>query len=122
LRGKNANINIKSEQNVKIDEEDNLLFHISSKHINAKKAWILDSVTTNHMCSDKAMFKVLEPYKSVVQVGDVRKLQVKGIGTVECEIIINNNKKKLTISETLYLPDLSTNLISIGVKNFFYFK
>jgi hypothetical protein len=50
-----------------------------------------------------------------VQVVDGRKLQVKGIGTVECEIIINNNKKKLTISETLYLPDLSTNLISIGV-------
>ncbi len=57
-----------------------------------------------------------------MQVVDGRKLQVKGIGTVECEIIINNNKKKLTISETLYLPDLSTNLISIGVKNFFYFK
>ena len=112
---KNANINIKSDKKVKIDEDDNHLFHISSKHINAKKAWILDSGATNHMCCDKAMFKVLEPYKSVVQVGDGRKLQVKGIGTVECEIIIKNNKKKLTISETLYLPDLSTNLISIGV-------
>jgi hypothetical protein len=42
-------------------------------------------------------------------------MEVKGIGTVECEIIINNNKKKLTISQTLYLPDLSTDLISIGV-------
>jgi hypothetical protein len=66
---KNANINLKSEQKVKIEEEDNILFHIS-KHINAKKEWILDSGATNHMCCDKAMFKVLEPYKSVVQVGD----------------------------------------------------
>jgi hypothetical protein len=74
---KNSNINIKSEQKVKIDEEDNLLIHISSKHISAKKAWILDSGATNHMCCDKAMFKVLEPNKSVVQVGDGRKLQVK---------------------------------------------
>jgi hypothetical protein len=112
---KNANINVKSETKTRIDEVDNHLFHISSKYINSKKAWILDSGATNHMCCDKAMFKVLEPYKSIVQVGDGRKLQVKGIGTVECEIITNNIKKKLTISETLYLPDLSTNLISIGV-------
>ena len=61
------------------------------------------------------MFKDLKPYNSIVKVGDGRKLQVKGIGTVECEIVTNNIKNKLIISESLYLPDLSTNLISIGL-------
>ena len=61
------------------------------------------------------MFKTFEPYVSTVRVGDGRKLQVKGIGTIDCEIVTNKGKHKLTISETLYLPDLSTNLISIRV-------
>jgi hypothetical protein len=39
------------------------------------------------------MFKILKKHSSTVKVGDGRKLQVKGIGQIECDIITNDNKK-----------------------------
>ena len=112
---KNANFNYKSESKDKTNEREDIIFHISDKNLNAKNTWILDSGATNHISCLRSMFKQFKHYDSTIKVGDGRQLQVKGIGTVECEIITRGEKRKLVISETLYVPDLSTNLISIGV-------
>ena len=112
---KNANLNIKNENKTAINNREDIVFHISDNNVNAKTTWILDSGATNHICCLRSMFKMFKPYNSTIKVGDGRQLKVKGIGTVECEIITKNKKQKLSISETLYVPDLSTNLISIGV-------
>jgi hypothetical protein len=111
---KNANLSMKTEKDQAINKED-IVFHISEKHKNIKNVWILDSGATNHNCCDKDMFEILKKYSSTVKVGDGRKLQVKGFGQIECDIITNDNKKKLNITEVLFVPDLSTNLISIGI-------
>jgi hypothetical protein len=60
-------------------------------------------------------FIEIQAIDSTIEVGDGRQLEVKGIGTVQLKIKVNNEIHHVKIEKTLYVPELSTNLISIGI-------
>ncbi|KAI3455049.1 hypothetical protein Pfo_011712 [Paulownia fortunei] len=67
---------------------------------------------TNHMCGDKSTFSMLDKsFRDDVKFGDNSKVSVMGKGHV---IIQTNDNATQTISNVLFVPDLKTNLISIG--------
>lgn len=84
--------------------------------------WTVDSGATKHMCTYRECFTTLKPYSAEIFVANKEKVFSKGIGTVR--IKTPNGFK--TIHEVLYVPDLSSNLLSVpaltktGVKVSFY--
>ena len=77
----------------------------------SSKSWLIDSGCTNHMTSDKVLFKELKLSKvTKVRIGNGGYLPAKGIGTVA--IITSSGTK--TISDVLYVPDIDQNLLSVG--------
>jgi hypothetical protein len=57
----------------------------------------------------------MKPYSSSIKVGDGRSLNVDGVGSIKLKVFSSHKKMiSLTIEDALYVPTLSTNLISIG--------
>ena len=72
----------------------------------SSKEWILDSGTSYHMGSSKEYFSSLDQSKVPhIFVGDKSKMEVGGKGNVEMELGEFKN--------VLYVPNLSSNLLSI---------
>lgn len=72
--------------------------------------WTIDSGASKHMCTHKHWFSSLKPYQTEIFVANNAKVLSKGIGTVR---IMTSSGFKV-IREVLYVPDLSTNLISVS--------
>ncbi|GKV39214.1 hypothetical protein SLEP1_g47020 [Rubroshorea leprosula] len=71
-----------------------------------------DTGCSNHMCGDKAAFSTLdESFRDNVKFEDNSKVSVRGRGQVTIQIRGNAAQ---TISNVLYVPELKTNLLSIG--------
>ena len=105
---KKVNVNINRN-------DDNFVFQTNDMKCIAKSTWLLDSGATNHVCCSKEMLSSLEPFESTIKVGDGRQLAVKGIGIVTCRLNIDKKVNTINISDILYVPDFSTNLISVGI-------
>ena len=56
----------------------------------------------------------MRSHESIIKVGDARELKVLGIGSVQLKIKSGIQVIGITISDVLFVPDLSVNLISIG--------
>ena len=70
------------------------------------------------MSWEEENFEEMKQYDSQVKVGDGRSLPVKGIGNIKMSIIcLKGTIVDLVVHDVLYVPDLSTNLISIGKLN-----
>lgn len=77
-----------------------------------KSVWFVDSGCSNHMSGTKSLFRDLdETQKRKISLGDNKKIQVEGRGTVAMKI--NSGKIKL-INNVLFSPDLAHNLLSVG--------
>ena len=74
--------------------------------------WYLDTGYSNHMCGEKSAFSELDKaFRDVVKFGDDSKVSVIGKG----KVAIQNNRDSIqTISNVLFVPDLRTNLLSVG--------
>lgn len=74
----------------------------------SSKTWYLDSGATNHMTSSSKIFSSLSPYcgQSGVCMADGNSLPIKGMGNIQ--------SKTLHLSNVFHVPQLSTNLISVG--------
>ncbi|XP_016694503.1 uncharacterized protein [Gossypium hirsutum] len=74
--------------------------------------WYLDTGCSNHMCGNKVAFSTLdESYYDSVKFRDNSKVSGMGKG----QVIIQAKKESIqTISNILYVPDLKTNLLSLG--------
>ncbi|GKV47925.1 hypothetical protein SLEP1_g54775 [Rubroshorea leprosula] len=95
-----------------IEEEISLLMVCHDGEGSNKNLWYLDTSCSNHMCGDKAAFSTLdESFRDNVKFGDNSKVSVRGRGQVTIQIRGNAAQ---TISNVLYLPELKTNLLSIG--------
>ncbi|KAD3069142.1 hypothetical protein E3N88_37022 [Mikania micrantha] len=74
--------------------------------------WFLDSGCSNHMTGAKESFTNLdESFKIEVNLGDKKKLQVEGKGTVK--ITMQDERYKL-LDDVYYAPKLEYNLLSVG--------
>ncbi|KAJ8704351.1 hypothetical protein PYW08_013075 [Mythimna loreyi] len=73
--------------------------------------WCIDSGATNHMCnSDKVMVKCNRSKSVDVNIANGERLSTAGLGEVQ----INLKDCVRTISDTYYVPNLSTNLLSVS--------
>ena len=94
------------------EAEVSLLMVCSTNENSAKNLWYLDTGCSNHMCGEKESFSMLdESFADTVKFGDNSTVAVKGKGKVSI-----NTKAGLTqsISDVLFVPDLKTNLLSVG--------
>ena len=75
------------------------------------ESWLIDSACSNHMTSNRELFKVLNKFESTkVKIGNGDYMAVKGEGT----IAIDTSAGTKMISNVLYVPDVSQNLLSVG--------
>ncbi|KAJ1400578.1 Zinc finger, CCHC-type [Sesbania bispinosa] len=74
--------------------------------------WYLDTDTSNHMCGDERLFKILSKVESgSVSFGDASKVVVKGRGTIWYQ---QRNGRIEEIRDIYYVPDLKSNILSMG--------
>lgn len=76
-------------------------------------AWHVDSGATCHMTNNKSLLKnyVMDSPR-LVTVANKQKMRSVGHGDVE--LFLKGNKQTTTLSEVIFVPDLSTNLLSVS--------
>ncbi|KAK4398910.1 Retrovirus-related Pol polyprotein from transposon TNT 1-94 [Sesamum angolense] len=78
---------------------------------NRDATWYIDSAASNHMTYNKGAFQTLdESFKTNVKLGDNHIVKVEGKGSVA----INTKKGTGIINDVMYIPNLRTNLFSVG--------
>nr|GEU90496.1 zinc finger, CCHC-type [Tanacetum cinerariifolium] len=95
------------EQNVSLHEED-----VGYKETNKNSLWYLDNGASNHMTGFREHFKEIDKKVSgKVKFRDGSYIEIKGKGSIliECE-----DEKQRIISHVYYIPDLKSNLLSLG--------
>lgn len=94
------------------EEEVSLLMVCHMKEETQQNMWYLDIGCSNHMCGEKeAFFNLDESFRSSVKFGDNSKISVMGKGKVTIQTKGNSTH---TITNVLFVPDLKTNLLSVG--------
>ncbi|KAG6486736.1 hypothetical protein ZIOFF_055315 [Zingiber officinale] len=91
-------------------KEEILLY--SSANQPSKSVWYLDSGCSNHMTGNRDTFVKLDPnITSQIILGDGSRKSGKGKGDIAVQT--KEGKEKL-ITDVLYVPELSHNLLSVG--------
>ena len=75
-----------------------------------QQLWYLDTGCNNHMCR-LAFSDLDESFRSTVTFGDNFKVPIMGKGNVK---ICSKENVNQIISNVFFIPDLKTNLLSIG--------
>jgi len=93
------------------EEEDQLIVATCFTCLDSSESWLIDSGCSNHMASDKKLFKELRNTETMkVRIGNGECLSVKGKGT----IAITSCSRTKFITDVLYVLDLDRNLLSVG--------
>ncbi|KAI4345002.1 hypothetical protein L6164_012172 [Bauhinia variegata] len=107
-RGEKSNY---AEQQEK-EAEISLLMVYHAGEENTKNIWYLDSGCSNHMSGDKETFAELdETFNDIVKFGDHSTVEVRGRDKVSIQTKSGHVQSILNV---LYVPNLKTNLLSIG--------
>ena len=94
------------------EEEVSILMVCHVKEETQQNMWYLDTDYNNHMCGEKEAFSNLdESFRNSIKFGDNSKISVMGKGKVTIQ-----TKENLThtIANVLSVPNLKTNLLSVG--------
>lgn len=74
--------------------------------------WYLDNGASNHMTGDRRYFRHLDDtITGKVKFGDDSRIYIKGKGSID---FIDRNGEPRTMTEVYYIPDLRSNIISLG--------
>ncbi|KAL0326872.1 UNVERIFIED_CONTAM: Retrovirus-related Pol polyprotein from transposon TNT 1-94 [Sesamum angustifolium] len=93
------------------NSSDQLFYTCNSVAETGEATWYIDSAATNHMTYNKGAFQTLdESFKTNVKLGDNHIVKVEGKGLVA----INTKKGTRIINDVMYIPNLRTNLFSVG--------
>nr|GFA24096.1 zinc finger, CCHC-type [Tanacetum cinerariifolium] len=95
------------EQEVSLHEKD-----VGYKETYMDSLWYLNNGASNHMAGVREHFKELDKKVSgKVRFGDGSYIEIKGKGSIliECD-----DEKQRIISHVYYIPDLKSNLLSLG--------
>lgn len=79
--------------------------------------WVIDSGATCHMSTDRSQFSDYHPLERPLDItlGDGHHLKAVGRGSVTLEMECSSNRvKKCKLSDVLYVPNLSFNLLSVS--------
>lgn len=103
----------KYAEHTELDEEEEMLLmsYVDMQHSNQHEMWFLDSGCSNHMSGDIKWFSELDQsFKHSVKLGNDSRLEVVGKGNVRMKV----NEQVVVITEVFFVPDLKSNLLSIG--------
>ena len=86
-------------------------------NIKTEDTWIMDSGSSSHMSYRREFFETLDESTKDVKVflGDNRQLDVKGIGRIKIQKLINNKWFNSVIENVFFVPELKKNLFSEGI-------
>ena len=81
---------------------------------NLQNSWIIDSGATAHMCNNRNCFNIFDIKHGSVALGDGRILPYLGTGKVPMKMNLpDGTVKNCILSDVLFVPDLSFNLLSV---------
>ena len=85
--------------------------------INTVDGIFLDCTAISHIFSEQHLFSLYHFLINdrYITIGGHYHISVAGIGSVTLTMILPNGISKLTFAETLHIPTLETNLISLGI-------
>ena len=91
-----------------------LMRHALSASSSVCNGWIIDTGATSHMCNDRSLFDKYTKLQKRQRVflGNGHHLNAVGRGTVYVDLSSGDNQK-CKLSNVLYVPDLSYNLLSV---------
>ena len=128
-RNKKSMANVANQQDKQVDDVFSMVAHetvyYQSKGTKEKQqttlsnpalTWLIDSGATSHMTSNPAFFQSIKPCSTIINVADNRTMTAAGIGTVIVMVQDPCRPKQintLTLTNTLYVPNLGTNLLSV---------
>ncbi|KAL5820759.1 hypothetical protein ACOSQ3_022641 [Xanthoceras sorbifolium] len=105
--GENSNFAVNQEEEIV-----SLLMACHAKEEINQNMWYLETGCNNHMCGDKFVFSELdESFRNTVKFKDNSSVFVMGKGNVT---IRTKKNTAHIISNVFFVPDLKTNLLSIG--------
>ena len=94
------------------EEEISLLMVCYIKEETNKNLWFLDTECNNHMSGDKLVFSTLdESFKDNMKFGNNSRVAAMGKGQISIQV---KGDFTHTIVDVLFVPELKTNLLSIG--------
>lgn len=77
--------------------------------------WCLDSGSTSHMCGNPGKFEeIKEPAQRRLNLASNASTSIDGTGLVRLTIRNGKEKKTVNLKDSLYVPDLRTNLLSVS--------
>lgn len=82
---------------------------------NIKERWCLDSGCTSHICGDASVFTKIDSSESgKLKLASEATANISYKGVVEFATNINGEKCNVTLSDTLHVPEVGTNLLSVS--------
>ena len=84
---------------------------------NQSDLWLTDSGASRHMCNTREVFSSFTkfaPESYPVNVADNGTMFAEGIGRIKINSYVDNKVLSHVLHDVLYVPDLSTNLFSVG--------
>lgn len=102
-------------------QAENLSMYVSpeealkSSNANRPENWCLDSGCTSHLCKDEEKFVEIEESRpGKLNLASHASAEIKGRGTVEITAEVDGQRKNVSLKDTLHVPDLRMNLLSVG--------
>jgi len=82
---------------------------------NHNELWCLDSGCSSHACGNQNSFTdITETTRGELNLADNSATAIEARGKVSLRIRERNRTKNIDLQDTLYVPDLRTNLLSVG--------
>jgi hypothetical protein len=105
---KNGSENVKCAKSVCLNTS-------STRSESLSLSWCLDSGATAHLCNDIRYFRTINDSKrGTLNLANAATTRTMGDGTVEFTADVYGDATSVSLSNTLHVPDLRTNLMSIG--------
>ena len=116
-RGKSNGMKSNSKANVvKCSGDDGAAFVFSASNGKNVRDWIVDSAATKHMTCDRDFFVDIDPkHREPVTLADNSVKYSEGIGSGNITYTKDGKEVKFLVTNVLYVPKLSINLLSVRV-------
>lgn len=79
-----------------------------------KDAWYIDSGASGHMSNNVKYFESMNDFNDHINTAGEEKIAVKGSGLVNLDLNVNGKSNAIDVKNVLFVPDLSTNLLSVS--------
>ena len=106
--------NCKSEEKEDNENVTAMLAYVAPNSGRGSKKWMLDSACTRHISNCREHFATFTPCSGQVQVGNNDTVKSEGVGLVRMDAVVNGNRKRISLNNVIYAPEMMHNLISVS--------